>query len=147
MLTHVFLTITHVPHIILGCTWVDLVVMRWSHVDFSPVAPSRGDHRIPTMLTHVFLTITHVPHIILGCTWVDLVVMRWSHVDFSPVAPSRGDHRIPTMLTHVFLTITHVLHIYIYQDALGWIWWLCGGHMWISVLKHRLVVTTAFLPC
>ena len=75
-------------------------------MDFSPVAPSRGDHRIPTMLTHVFLTITHVSHIyILGCTLVDLVVMLWSHVDFSPVAPSRGDHSIPAIWTYVFLII------------------------------------------
>ena len=51
---------------ILGCTWVDLVVVRWSHVDFSPVAPSRGDHRIPAILTHVFLTITHVSYIMIN---------------------------------------------------------------------------------
>ena len=39
------------------CTRADLVVVRWSHVDFSPVAPPCAEHRIPAKLTHVFLYI------------------------------------------------------------------------------------------
>ena len=31
--------------------------MLWLHADFNPVAPSRGDHRIPAIWTYVFLTI------------------------------------------------------------------------------------------
>ena len=33
---------------------------------FSPVAPSRGDHRIPAIWTYVFLTITHVSYIMIN---------------------------------------------------------------------------------
>ena len=98
--------------------WADLVVSRWSNVDFSPVASCGGDHCIPAMLAYVFLSITHVSHTCifwnaLGYIWL----LCGGHVDFTPVAPPSRDHHIPAMLTQVFLYITHVSCIY--RDVLG----------------------------